>query len=123
MLDGDVHVIKPGAVVLTKAREFGYSEAQLSVGDTILFAHTLYSYGGELYGAPLVGRRAAWAKGRFGWADVDVDSTGALVSAFGHVVREADLEWWVRIQVVTGKSGWAHLTPSNVNINAYAVQN
>jgi len=115
VLDGDVRMIKPGLLLIAEEREFWAvrdgAHVQLMPGDTVSYGFTVYD----------PDRAIAWAKGHFGVAMLPIapeDST-----ALGRVIQEPALEWWAQVRTRTGHSGWAHLTPENVNIDSYAIQN
>ena len=41
---------------------------------------------------------------------------------FGHVIELPYLEWWVKVEIQSGESGWALLSHENVNVYAYLFQ-
>ena len=112
VLDGNLHVIKPGLVVLTGARSFpSCGGIDLGAGDTISYAHLLR------YPA----WRLAWAKGQFFCMEVH-RANGRDNYESGRVIQEPELEWWVLVRTRNGGSGWARLSGDNVDIDAYIHQ-
>jgi len=115
VLDGDVRVIKPGLLLIAEEREFWAvrdgAHVELMPGDTVSYGFTVY----------YPDRAIAWARGHFGVAILPIAPEESTV--VGRVIQEPVLEWWARVRTRTGHSGWAHLTPENVNIDSYAIQN